>query len=112
MQLEVVRSSLSIVASQTSSTDTQAKVRFKKKKKLKENNAEAHQAGRKTQRGDKSDLTRCAIGQTGAIDSLSQSGRDKAEVTFCPIPEMLVVCVVILHNVCLRVYGFVEYSII
>lgn len=33
MQLEVVRSSLSIVASQTSSTDTQAKVRFKKKKK-------------------------------------------------------------------------------
>lgn len=111
MQLEVVRSSLSIVASQTSSTDTQAKVRFKKKKR-KENNAEARQAGRKTQRGDKSGLTRCAIGQTGAIDSLSQSGRDKAEVTFCPIPEMLVVCVVILHNVCLRVYGFVEYSII
>lgn len=70
------------------------------------------QAGRKTQRGDKSGLTRCAIGQTGAIDSLSQSGRDKAKVTFCPIPEMLVVRVVILHDVCLRVYGFVEYSII
>lgn len=73
MQLEVVSSSLSIVASQTSSTDTQAKVRFKKKKKkLKENNAEARQAGRKTQRGDKSGLTRCAIGQTGAIDRVSQ----------------------------------------
>lgn len=44
----------------------------RKKKKLKENNAEARQAGRKTQRGDKSGLTRCAIGQTGAIDRVSQ----------------------------------------
>lgn len=46
MQLEVVRSSLSIVASQTSSTDTQAKVRFKKKNEKRTMQRRAKQVGR------------------------------------------------------------------
>lgn len=43
-------------------------------------------------------------------DSLSQTGTDNAEVTFCPIPKMLV-CALIFDGVCLCVYGFVQYSL-
>ena len=43
------------------------------------------------------------------VDSLSQTGTDKAEVTFCPIPKMPV-CVLIFDGVCLCVYRFVQCS--
>lgn len=37
------------------------------------------------------------------VDSLSQTGTDKAEVTFCPIPKMPV-CLYLLWCVCVCVW--------
>ena len=47
-------------------------------------------------------------------DSLSQTGTDKAEVTFCPIPRMPV-CVVIFYGVCfvcVRVCAILHYVLV